>query len=123
MIAATASLALPLTISVAPSSAASASRVSLTSTAMIREAPTIRAAITAARPTEPMPNTASTFPGSILSAFITAPGAGLDAAGERPEQCQIRILRHFHDIAFMAQGVAGEGGLPENIAVNPLSLA
>ncbi|MGO8077846.1 zinc-binding dehydrogenase, partial [Rhizobium leguminosarum] len=31
--------------------------------ALIRDAPTIRAAITAARPTEPIPKTARTFPG------------------------------------------------------------
>jgi hypothetical protein len=64
---------LALTAWVAPSSAASASRVSFTSTATTVVAPATFAAITEARPTDPVPNTASDSPGRTRSEFSTAP--------------------------------------------------
>ena len=57
----------------APSARAASNFFGLTSTAMIRVAPTSLAACTTARPTAPSPNTATELPGVTLVVFRTAP--------------------------------------------------
>eukprot|EP01139_Manchomonas_bermudensis_P000712 Amastigsp_a773_342.p4 type:complete len:108 gc:universal Amastigsp_a773_342:805-482(-) len=65
--------ALGFTKSVAPISRAMSNLVSLMSTAMMREAPAMRAPWMALRPTPPRPNTATVAPASTLAVFHTAP--------------------------------------------------
>ena len=80
---------------------------------MIVVAPAAWAAITALSPTAPAPVTAKLAPAPTSSARQHRAGAGLDAAAQRAEQLQRRVVADLDGVDLVGDGVGGEGGLGE----------
>ena len=73
---------------VAPSSRASSNRLGCASTATIVTAPTARAAMTAARPTLPVPKTATVSPSVTASAVMIEPAPVCTLQPSGPSRCR-----------------------------------
>ena len=74
---------------------------------MVR-APTIRAAITAASPTEPVPKIAMLALALTAREFTTVPVPSLQATAQGREQLQRQRLWDLHQVAFGRQCMGGE---------------
>ena len=85
---------------------------------MIVLALTMRAAITAARPTEPAPKTAMLDPARTASEFITVPAPVCKPQPNGASNCKRQRLGHFHQIAHRRQSVGGKGGLAKEVAAH-----
>src|SRR5262245_58443912 len=93
------------------------------STAMIGSQPASFAAISAASPTEPVPNTAKDFSASGFITLITAPAPVWRPQPRGPRNFERRITAHLDGIARRCQRMARERGLLKKRAINRRPLA
>ena len=90
------------------------------STPMIGAAPTMRAAMTAARPTAPVPKTAMPAPAGTASEFMTVPAPVCRPQPSGASSARGRSFFNLHQVASVERAWVAKEDWPKKCPLTPL---